>query len=147
MHDGENHDSYVHYDISPSNIIIKPDGAIKLIDFGTAFTSDSIPNHYHTEEIGTPRYMSPQKLAPSPSPEFGKESDVYAMGALGYTMLAGMEPFHEALGDLRRQIRFDIPINIGCDNAELEGLILSCLEKQPQNRPTAYELATQLQEI
>ncbi|GEM_PF-5356349 len=131
----------VHYDISDNNCLIQK-GAIKLIDFGTSFPEGGFPGYYLEEEIGTPRFMSPEKLRKQP--EYGRASDVYGLGVIGYKMLEGVEPFLEAYGDLRRQILHDAPLPLSSGDPALDELIMACLEKNPMNRPTTRELYKRL---
>ncbi|ACZ32590.1 serine/threonine-protein kinase [Chlamydia pneumoniae LPCoLN] len=80
----------LHKDIKPENILITPQGKIKLIDFGLADWDTEI-QRAHPSVIGTPYYMSPeQRQGESHSPA----SDIYALGLLAYELILG----HLSLG-------------------------------------------------
>jgi serine/threonine-protein kinase len=83
---------YVHYDLKPANIILCPDGTIRLIDLGTAhaaemngFTLSGAP-----PQIGTPDYVAPEQIKRKRG---RKSADVYGTGAMLYEMLTGQPPF------------------------------------------------------
>jgi eukaryotic-like serine/threonine-protein kinase len=80
----------VHRDVKPGNILVRPDGSVKITDFGIAWSAGSVPLTRTGQVIGTPQYLSPEqaegRLA-SPA------SDVYALGLVGYECLAGHSAF------------------------------------------------------
>jgi len=80
----------VHRDVKPGNILVRPDGRVKITDFGIAWSAGSVPLTRTGQVIGTPQYLSPEqaegRLA-SPA------SDVYALGLVGYECLAGHSAF------------------------------------------------------
>ncbi|MGH9722559.1 MAG: serine/threonine-protein kinase, partial [Bryobacteraceae bacterium] len=80
----------VHRDVKPANLVLRPDGAVKLMDFGIArYMSDEMTAG---PMFGTPAYMSPEQLmrrALTPA------SDVYALGAMCYELLSGRKPFED----------------------------------------------------
>jgi hypothetical protein len=80
----------IHRDVKPANILIVSGGAVKLTDFGIARASSSLPITEVGQVIGTARYMSPEQAA---GRETSSASDVYALGVVGYEMLAGVPPF------------------------------------------------------
>ena len=81
--------SVVHGDIKPSNIHLGPNDTVRLLDFGIAKTlsadCDSTVSHF-----GSPSYCSPERLTRS---EIDQQSDLWAVGATLYQMLAGAPPF------------------------------------------------------
>jgi serine/threonine-protein kinase len=85
----------VHRDIKPENLMI--DGKTRqvlLMDFGIAKAMDATAEHSITGTgvvIGTPQYMSPEQAVGSHAPD--PRSDQYALGVVGYQMLAGRVPF------------------------------------------------------
>lgn len=130
---------YVHYDVSPANIFWdRENQEVTVIDFGTAYKVDSIPADYSSQEIGTPLYMSPEKLLKQP--EFGQAADMYALGAIWYEMLTGSPPFNPDIGNLKRQILNDEPLQLRQASPETNGMIMRLLDKTPGNRPVAAEL-------
>jgi serine/threonine-protein kinase len=80
----------VHRDVKPGNILVRPDGSVKITDFGIAWSAGSVPLTRTGQVIGTPQYLSPEqaegRLA-SPA------SDVYALGLVGYECLSGHSAF------------------------------------------------------
>ena len=80
----------VHRDVKPGNILVRPDGSVKITDFGIAWSARSVALTRTGQVIGTPQYLSPEqaegRLA-SPA------SDVYALGLIGYECLTGHPAF------------------------------------------------------
>jgi serine/threonine-protein kinase len=88
---GEAHQAgMVHRDVKPGNILVRPDGSVKITDFGIAWSARSVALTRTGQVIGTPQYLSPEqaegRLA-SPA------SDVYALGLIGYECLTGHPAF------------------------------------------------------
>jgi eukaryotic-like serine/threonine-protein kinase len=80
----------VHRDIKPGNLLIAPDGVVKITDFGIAHAADSVPLTRTGTLIGTPAYLAPERIAGSPG---SPASDLYALGMVAYECLAGTLPF------------------------------------------------------
>ena len=81
----------IHRDIKPGNAMMRPDGVVKLMDFGIAFSQTSDVNL--TQEgkvIGTPKYMSPEQLQ---GKKLDQRSDIYSLGVMCYEMVVGKPPF------------------------------------------------------
>lgn len=77
----------IHRDVKPQNLVIMPDGTVKLVDFGLATATD---DDSKTIRIGTPHYMSPEVCeARSVEPK----SDVYSLGITLYHLLVGQPPY------------------------------------------------------
>ena len=87
---------HIHRDISPGNILISQEGAIKLIDLGLARDADGQPLPHFDRK---PAYASPEAL---PGHVYDERSDLYSFGAMLYEMLTGAPPFGERVttGDL-----------------------------------------------
>lgn len=80
-----------HRDVKPGNIMITPEGAVKVTDFGIARALDDSEELTRTGAvIGTATYFSPEQAQGLPADE---RSDVYALGIVLYEMLAGKPPF------------------------------------------------------
>ena len=83
----------MHRDIKPENTLLQ-DGAALVADFGIALAVHQAGGNRMTQtgmSLGTPAYMSPEQAMGER--EIGARSDVYALGAMGYEMLAGEPPF------------------------------------------------------
>jgi serine/threonine-protein kinase len=88
----------VHRDIKPENIMILETGEVKLIDFGIAFLEKELRKGIRRgfgELIGTPTYMSPERLRGKPG---DARSDIYAIGVVLYELLSGQTHFAEQDG-------------------------------------------------
>ncbi|MBU0621248.1 MAG: serine/threonine protein kinase [Gammaproteobacteria bacterium] len=80
----------VHRDVKPSNIMVSPDGHVKITDFGIARMASSGVRTQTGMVLGSPKYMSPEqvmgKLADS-------RSDIFSLGVMLYEVLTGQPPF------------------------------------------------------
>ncbi len=138
----------IHRDIKPANILLESNGTPRLADFG--FARDAADRERLTQTgttLGTPLYMSPEQ-AKGGSDEADARSDVYAIGAVFYAMLAGRPPFEAtALLELLDKVAHETPrppsaFREGLPR-EVETICLKCLEKDPARRyRTAEALAT-----
>ncbi len=134
----------VHCDIKPHNMLVTPEGRLKVTDFGIARALSTISPDERSEVVwGSPHYFSPEQasgLPPSPA------SDVYSLGVILYEMLAGRLPFVASdSAELARMHREDLPVAPRYYNssvpAKLEEIILKVLSKEPSAR---YRTADQL---
>lgn len=82
----------VHRDVKPSNIVVSPEGQVKLMDFGLAFDPDleTAAASDDSVRIGTPVYMSPEQIT---GEEIGPQADIYALGIVAHEMLTGFPPY------------------------------------------------------
>jgi serine/threonine protein kinase len=144
----------IHRDIKPSNIFLHrgPRGEVpKVLDFGIAKMMDMAVGQNLTMEgtvLGTPAYMAPERFRAKP---FDGKSDVYSLGITLYQMLAGRLPFvTEGVDPMSlvwmHQTQQPPPLqelNPGIP-AAMEAVVLQALRKDPEQRPTAEELARNL---
>lgn len=133
----------VHRDIKPQNIILLPNGNIKVADFGIARFSRSETRTLTDTAIGSVHYISPEQA----KGEFtDQKADIYSVGVVLYEMLAGKVPFEAesavsvALMQLQNnakrltEINPDIPLG-------LEQICIHAMEKDPKDR---YQSATEM---
>jgi len=140
----------VHRDIKPANILLDAEGGrAVLADFGVAKVGAGDEHLTATgAAIGTPHYMSPEQVLGASSVD--ERSDIYSLGAVGYMMLAGREPFSggEAVQIMRRRIAHNAPPLaplVPASAAPLAEVVMRCLARDPAQRwPSARELGTAL---
>jgi serine/threonine protein kinase len=136
----------VHRDVKPSNLLLAADGTVKIADFGIVrFLDDETTTTLTStgEIVGTSHYLSPERALGEPATP---ASDVYALGCVLYQLVTGRPPF---VGEAPASIMYQhvqkqpIPPRQLCTavTAELEALILWMLDKNPDRRPTAAEVA------
>jgi serine/threonine-protein kinase len=80
----------VHRDVKPGNLLVTPEGQVKVTDFGISRAANAVPLTRTGELIGTPHYLSPEQVDGSSATP---ASDVYALGVILYEALAGRRPF------------------------------------------------------
>ena len=124
----------VHRDVKPANIIVTPEGQVKLTDFGIARLGDGSGHTATGEVLGTPQYISPEQARGEPA---GPTSDVYALGVVAYEMLTGRNPFDRGtpVATAFAQVNDDPPPLPAPVPADLRAVVDSCLAKDPMGRP------------
>ncbi|HEY0804416.1 MAG TPA: serine/threonine-protein kinase [Pseudonocardiaceae bacterium] len=135
-----------HRDLKPTNLMLCPDGSVKVLDFGLAMLREAdVLQFTRTGQIlGTPAYMAPEQIA---SGVAEPRSDLYALGCVLHEMLTGRQLFTgpTAYVVFDKQVK-EQPPSVSGVPAELDELILRLLEKEPEKRPTdANELYDRLQ--
>ncbi len=135
----------VHRDIKPGNLLLAADGTVKIADFGIArFAGEASSALTGTGQvIGTSAYLAPERGLGRPA---GPASDVYALGCVLYELLTGQPPFQ---GDNAAAVVFQhidaapVPPRQWCPflPGAFEDYLMRLLSKQPEQRPTAAEVA------
>ena len=149
----------IHRDIKPSNIMLARQGGVpdvtKVLDFGLVKNLGKVDDLEKTNTMsikGTPHYLSPEAIQDPQG--IDARTDLYALGAVGYYLLAGRHVFdgktimevclhhvHTKPTPLSEVSSVEIP-------AGLEAIIMACLEKDQVNRPASgQELADALDRL
>ncbi len=90
----------VHRDLKPDNVIVRPDGAPVLLDFGVARGAGAESLTQSGVVVGTAHYMAPEQAEGKGVVEVDGRADVYGLGAVLFHLLAGRRPFDERGGGL-----------------------------------------------
>lgn len=137
----------VHRDVKPGNILLTADGRPKLSDFSLAKQLDE-SLHLTTPGavMGSALYMAPEQIE-ARHDDIGPATDVYALGAILYELLAGRPPFlGRSQFEVFQQTCRDAPVPLRRRNPsvprELDELCLHCLSKKPWERPSSADLST-----
>jgi serine/threonine protein kinase len=143
----------VHRDLKPDNLAFAADGTLKILDFGLARSScaggeigtgDAQTSTAAGAVMGTTPYMSPEQARGRPA---DARSDVFAVGAILYEMLAGRRAFGgptsaDVVSAVLHRDPPDLSSGEGTIPPELVRIVRRCLEKEPDDRfQTARDLA------
>jgi serine/threonine protein kinase len=132
----------VHLDVRPENVVVTPDGEVKLIDFGIAQTSGTKQEPADGATPDTVAYLAPEQVCGEP---VSTATDVYALGSVVYEMLTGRPPFDSGAEPAERNaaIRARLehapkPPTLARDSNELpawvDDVVLGALERDPRQR-------------
>ncbi|UBH04518.1 hypothetical protein K8P10_000029 [Leucobacter sp. Psy1] len=131
----------VHRDIKPGNLLITPEGRVKITDFGIARIADQVPLTATGQVMGTVQYLAPEQASghiATPA------TDIYSLGVVAYECLAGKRPFtgESQVAIAMAQIN-DTPPDLPNDvPAPVRNLVMACLAKDADGRPqSATKLA------
>ena len=134
----------IHRDIKPQNIVLMPDGGIKVMDFGIARAVDSDATQTGSV-LGTAQYVSPEQAQ---GQKLGPESDLYSLGVVLYELSTGRLPFdgETPVSVALRHVNDIAPpprsVNPNIPPA-LEAIILKAMQKDPTTR---YRSAEEMRE-
>ena len=135
----------IHRDIKPQNIMVQPDGNIKVMDFGIARAKNSHLTQDNSV-LGTAHYVSPEQTQ---GKELGPTTDIYSLGIVMYEAATGQVPFQGddaitvALKQVNEQPKPPSQLNPAVDPS-LESIILKCMQKNPADR---FQTATELYHV
>ncbi len=147
----------IHRDVKPSNLVLLPDGRVKVTDFGLAKPVDPGSEPSLTAlgvVVGTPDYIAPEQAR---GETIDERVDVYALGGTLYFLITGMPPFRTGkpaedkyLKVVARHLRQPAPdartINPAAD-PELSELARALMAKKPAERPDYAQLIARLEKI
>lgn len=136
------HRSLLHRGLYPGNVILTPDGGLKLTDFGLAKLLPTPSLELLPDPWGAAGFLAPEGFAGRP---LTKRSDLYALGAVAYTLVAGRPPFQAATAaDFLHKHTYTLPERPALFApdlpTDLDDLICALLAKDPTRRPTAAGL-------
>jgi eukaryotic-like serine/threonine-protein kinase len=140
----------IHRDVKPGNVMLTPDGTVKVMDFGIARATTSETITQTSAVIGTAQYISPEQ-AQGQTVDF--RSDLYSLGCCLYEMLTGVVPFTGAtpVAIAYRHVREDPtpPRQLNPDvSPALEAVVLKAMAKNPDERyQTAVEFRQDLDRV
>lgn len=135
----------IHRDLKPENVVVTPELCPKILDFGLAVSSDEGAIRRQFFE-GTPRYASPEQVA---GKSLTSASDIFSFGSLMFTVLTGKPPFDGSnLKEVLQAICTSEPpflkdVSVGVPE-DLQAICLACLAWNPEERPSAEEIALDL---
>ncbi len=126
----------VHRDIKPGNLLITPDGRVKITDFGIARIADQVPLTATGQVMGTVQYLSPEQAsghAASPA------TDIYSLGIVAYEALAGRRPFtgESQVAIAMAQINDAPPPLPPTVPSSVQNLVMAMIAKKPGDRPSS----------
>ncbi len=123
----------IHRDVKPANILVTPNGQVKVTDFGIARALGEAAMTRTGEVLGTAQYLSPEAAL---GREVGPQSDLYSLAVVTYEALCGRRPFHADSGVTLALQHVNTPppgLPPGLPPA-LQGAVMRGLAKQPDQR-------------
>lgn len=126
----------VHRDVKPGNLLVRPDGTVKVTDFGIASAADAVPLTRTGEVVGTAHYLSPEQATGAPATP---ASDLYALGVVLYEALAGARPFPAAtpVAVVLAHLQTPPPPLPDTVPEPVRALVAELLAKDPADRPAS----------
>lgn len=126
----------VHRDVKPGNLLITPDGRVKITDFGIARAVDQVPLTATGQVMGTVQYLSPEQASGKSATAL---TDIYSLGIVAYEALAGKRPFtgESQVAIAMAHIKNPPPPLPESIPLAVRNLIFACLAKKPERRPTS----------
>lgn len=133
----------VHRDIKSSNVMVQPDGRVRLLDLGTVTAIEvgrgSMGRNEDSQFLGTVAYASPEQIRGA---RLDARSDLYTFGVLLYRMLTGRAPFQAEdsgqLADLQFTWMPPSPSSVVREiPSSLSALVMELLAKEPSQRPSS----------
>lgn len=129
----------VHRDIKPGNLLITPDGIVKITDFGISRVTDQVPLTATGQVMGTVQYLAPEQASGKPA---SPATDIYSLGIVAYEALSGRRPFRgeSQVAIAMAHIKEAPPELPGTIPEPVRKLVMSCIAKKPEGRPANAEI-------
>jgi serine/threonine-protein kinase len=126
----------VHRDIKPGNLLITPDGRVKITDFGIARIADQVPLTATGQVMGTVQYLSPEQASGHPA---SPATDIYSLGIVAYESMAGRRPFtgESQVAIAMAQINEQPPPLSDEIPEPVRNLVMAMIAKKPEDRPAS----------
>ena len=126
----------VHRDIKPGNLLITPEGRVKITDFGIARIADQVPLTATGQVMGTVQYLSPEQASGHPA---SPATDTYSLGIVAYECLAGKRPFtgESQVAIAMAQINEQPPPLPPTVPIPVQNLVMAMIAKKPADRPSS----------
>ncbi|RYV51835.1 serine/threonine-protein kinase [Pengzhenrongella frigida] len=124
----------VHRDVKPGNILLGPDGDVKITDFGVSRAVNQAPLTATGMVMGTAQYLSPEQAVGRPATS---ASDLYSLGIVAYEALVGHRPFTgpTAVDIAVAHVNTPVPPLPASIEPRLADLVMRLLSKEPADRP------------
>ena len=131
-HDG----GVVHRDVKPGNLLLRPDGVVKVTDFGIAYAAGATPLTRTGTVVGTAYYLSPEQAR---GEAVTGASDIYSLGVVAFECLTGRRPFpgDNPIAISRAHLYEPPPALPDHIPAGVRALISAALDKAPNGRPAS----------
>ncbi|MFE9764509.1 serine/threonine-protein kinase [Streptomyces sp. NPDC005808] len=133
-----------HRDVKPPNILLRPDGAAVLTDFGIAALHDATALTLTGELIGSPEYMAPERIR---GHDESPASDLWSLGVVLYVCVEGVSPLRRATSLATLAAVIDDPVPPPLRSGPLAPVLEALLVRDPAARPDAARLDTMLAEV
>jgi serine/threonine protein kinase len=137
----------VHRDVKPGNLLITPNGEVKITDFGIARVADQAHLTATGQVMGTVQYLAPEQATGKPA---SAATDIYSLGIVAYEALAGRRPFsgENQMAIAMAQINDAPPALPSNIDQRVRNLVMQCLAKKANQRPaTALALAERAESL
>jgi len=129
-------ENVIHRDVKPENILIGPEGKVKLSDFGIAHLAGVDQMTVTGQILGSPAYMSPEHIEKA---ELDPRADIFSVGTLLYEMTVGTLPFpgnnpHQIIKRIVEGY-YNHPMSVNPSiGHQIAGVIVRCLQREPERR-------------
>jgi len=132
----------VHRDVKPENVLITPDGRVKVVDFGLARASAAVGNTRAGQIIGSVAYIAPEQVTGAVT---DARTDVYSAGILLFEMLTGRQPYtgETPLAVAYAHVNSDVPAVgsvVGGVIPAVDQLVGAATSRDPQWRPASADV-------